>query len=463
MRKICSWLDSNKEIILKIIGETAVFSIVVTIVGGIVANYISQQRYYDDLLDKYLNSMENLLIKDDLHVNYLEEKRLYKEKQELYKKILNKHDENTNKQFEQKEAQYNQKKAKYDQVKNLALSVTENTLRSLSKNDGICLPESLYFKSWSPKSWSVVEFCCLGTKHNPERRQLLLSFLQQSKLGFINLSGERPEQPAESFLEGINLSSMSDAKKVLENLDLEKIQLDRAILRKANFTQANLRNAHLNAADLTDAFLKQTDLSGADLTKTNLRNAALNKATLKGTNLQRANLIDADLTGVKFKDGINFKGAVYGCFVTRGECWYKKSNNETKELIDKLQNEAIEVKRGLDLSNLPPKTRKALDEVFKKDPHQDKTLLAFIDTDLSGVDLTGAKLVNADLRKTDFTKAILKDANLTNANLTGANLTNADLTGANLKGAKGAAINQAKLCNTILPSGKISVCLKKDS
>ncbi|MBH8566119.1 pentapeptide repeat-containing protein [Nostoc sp. CENA67] len=425
-KTICRCLTNNKEIILKIIGGSAILSLV----GGIVANYISQQRYYDDLLDKYFNSMEKLLIKDELQNNYLD----------MHLPDKRNHHENNR----QKKAKY-----KYEQVKSLALAVTGNTLRSLSKNDGMCL---------FGEPLKKVPLCIPWTRKNPERRELVLNFLQQSKLGFIDPdSGQRPPQPAESFLEGINLSTMSDSKilrrldkilgklnlcKNLEKLDLEKIQLDRAILIKANFTQANLTGAKLSNADLRDAVLTQTDLSNANLTKTNLRNAHLENATLNGTTLERANLIDANLKDVNLDNQTHFKGAVYG----RTKSYSQKTKN-------KLEEEAIKVERGLDLSNLPPKTRKALNEVFKKDPHQDKTRLALINTDLSGVDLTNANL----------TGAILKDADLTNANLTGANLKDADLTGANLKGTKGAAINQAKLCNTILPTGEISVCLNKDS
>jgi uncharacterized protein YjbI with pentapeptide repeats len=416
----------------KIIGASTLVTLIITIVG----NYVSGQRYYDELLDKYLTSMEVLLIKDKFHVIYLE-------KEELNQEILNNGDRKKKKDLTQKEAEYNQ-------VKSLALSVTENTLRSLSKNDGMmCLPVKI-----------LNIHCIPGTRHNPERRQLLLTFLEESKLGFLNPEdGKRPDQPLESFLEGINLSTLTD-EKTDEKLDLEGIRLTRAILRKANFSRANLRGAYLNAADLTGARLEQADLSGADLTKVNLRNANLSKANLRQTILKRSNLIDARLEDVELDKKTDLKGAVYG------ETKKRPYTEETKKKLEIVKNHlikkgAIEVKPGLDLSNLPPETRQALNEVFEDNrPIKDKALLALYATDLSGVDLTQAKLVDADLREANFT-----GATLTGADLTGANLTGADLTGADLTRAKGAVINinKAKLCNTILPTGEISDCPKEVS
>jgi uncharacterized protein YjbI with pentapeptide repeats len=426
---------SQKNIlnIVKNIGKVIGISALLSLIGTIVGTYISGQRYYDELLDKYLTSMEVFLIKDELHATYLA-------KEHLKKKIQNNHDENITEEFKKQEA-------KYSQVKSLALSVTENTLRSLSRNDGMCLPG---------KTFKII-LCIPGTTNNPERRQLLLTFLQESELGFINQKdGKRPEQPAESFLERINLSSISPTKK----LNLENIKLERAILREANFSRANLTGAYLNAADLTDARLEQADLSHADLTKANLRNANLSKAILNGTTLKRANLIDARLEDVELDKKTDLKGAVYG------ETKKRPYTEETKKKLEIVKNHlikkgAIEVKPGLDLSNLPPETRQALNEVFEDNrPIKDKALLALYATDLSGVDLTQAKLVDADLREANFT-----GATLTGADLTGANLTGADLTGADLTRAKGAVINinKAKLCNTILPTGEISDCPKEVS
>jgi uncharacterized protein YjbI with pentapeptide repeats len=422
----------------KIIGASTLVTLIITIVG----NYISGQRYYDELLDKYLTSMEVFLIKDELHATYLA-------KEHLKKKIQNNHDENITEEFKKQEA-------KYSQVKSLALSVTENTLRSLSRNDGMmCLPVKI-----------LNIHCIPGTRHNPERRQLLLTFLEESKLGFINPEdSKRPNQPLESFLEGINLSTLTD-EKTDEKLDLEGIQLTRAILRKANFSRANLRGAHLNAADLKNARLPEIDLSDADLTKANLKNADLRYAILKRTILRRVNLIDARLEYVELDKKTDLKGAVYGetmDFRPRSSNEASKEiSDERQEIKDKLMKKgAIEVKPGLDLSNLPLETRQALDEVFKEYKSDiDRTLLALRETDLSGVDLTKAKLVDADLREANFT-----DADLTGADLTGADLTGADLTGADLTGAKGAVINinKAKLCNTILPTGEISDCPKEVS
>ncbi|MBD2296473.1 pentapeptide repeat-containing protein [Anabaena sphaerica FACHB-251] len=425
--------------LFKFIGISTLVSLLLFIAG----DYISRQRYYDELIDKFLTSMELYLIQDKLYVNYLEMEHIKKEH-------LNTNDEDKKKEFQQK-------KAEYEQAKNLARSVTENTLRSLSTNDGICL--------------RIIP--CMFTK-NPERRQLLLSFLDEAGLGFKNrVDGIMPEEPSESFLEEINLGSLRDT----EGLHLEEINLSRAILRRANFKDAKLRGANLTTTELTDARLHYANLSGAYLTKANLKNAYLFQATLKGTHLQRANLIDANLKKVVLDNNTDFKGAVYGCSRPELPCFYSKS--ESEELKRKLEKQAIEVKPGLDLSDLPLETRQFLDDVFKSSIddktscasiHKDKTRCALYDTDLSEVNLTGAKLVNADLRKTNFTKANLTDADLTGADLTGADLTGANLkdailTRTNLKDAKGAtaAIKQVKLCKTTLPNGKISGCQKNDS
>lgn len=442
--------------ILKLIGIPALLSLFIFIAG----DYISTQRYYDDLLGKYLESMEKYLIEDKLFFNYIEQEHIKNE----YVKTNDKDQEKV----------YQQKKAEYEQAKNFARSVTENTLRSLSKNDGICLFPTDFQLNIKPiqiihtNSFRNL-FCIFGTQKNQERRQLLLTFLQESKLGFKDLTGKRPDQPADSFLEGISFASIPQ-----ENiLDLQSIKLDNAILRKAEFAKANLREASLISADLTEARLTEADLSDAFLIKANLNQATLNGTILKNTNLTRANLIDANLTNVELDNRTNFKGVVYGCSRNNEDtCFYKKIENE--ELKKKLEKQAIEVKPGLDLSDLPIKTRQVLDEVFTSSIddktscasiHKDKTRCALYDTDLSEVNLTGAKLVNGDLRKTDFTSANLTGADLTDSNLTGANLKDAILTRANLKGSKGAAaaIKQAKLCKTILPNGKISGCQRNDS
>jgi len=76
-------------------------------------------------------------------------------------------------------------------------------------------------------------------------------------------------------------------------------------------------------------------------------------------------------------------------------------------------------------------------------------------------------LSGADLREADLSQAVLSQAKLVGANLhrirlQGADLTNADLTDANLYGidlreaiTENTLFEKAKLCNTILPDGKV--------
>lgn len=444
--------------IVKGISLTALLSLLITMVG----EYISQQRYYDELLDKYLISMEVILVKDQFHSKYLD--HTYPN---FFQENPNNNEENTNTALKRQKA-----KAEYEQVKSLSLALTQNTLRSLSRIDGICLFPETYdinlktFPFEINHNHPLNKLCIPGTLNNPERRQFLVSFLDQAGLGFKNIDEEQlTEQPSESFLEGIHLGSLRTTK----GINLDKINLSRAILRGANLKDANLRGAILTAANLSGAFLNYANLSDAFLVKTNLRNADLTDAILYNSNLERANLIDAKLKNVNLDNQTNFKGALYECTKNNSKCF------DSNEVENRLTKEAINVKPGLDLNNLPEPTCKVLDEVFKpsiEDPtscasiKKNKSLCALYDTDLSGVDLTGAKLADADLGKTNFTGADLTGANLTGANLKNTNLKDANLANANLQGAKNAkyeAINQAKLCNTILPNGKISDCPKNDS
>ncbi|MBD2665672.1 pentapeptide repeat protein [Richelia sinica FACHB-800] len=264
--KYCEW---TKKIFSTYIVPGLTLSAMLGTIGTVVSNHISQQRYYDELVDKYIASMEKLLIEDTFHYKYL--------------KSLDKK-ENTNTALSPDELRY---KHEYNQVKSLALSVTENALRSLSKDDGFCIP--------LPKLEKPFWNCRYIGQNNPERRQFVVSFLDQAGLGFKSIFDPkiRRGQQWESFLEEINLGALERNR----GLNLERIMLPRAILKKANFTEADLKKAFLSSTDLTDARLIDANLSGAYLIDANLSGAYLIDANLSG-----AYLIDAKLPNANFTD-----------------------------------------------------------------------------------------------------------------------------------------------------------------
>ncbi|MBD2344396.1 pentapeptide repeat-containing protein [Anabaena subtropica] len=307
--KYCEWIKKIISNNVKGISLIAVLPIIATVVG----NYISQQRYYDELLGKYLELMEKYLIQDKLYVNYLEMDHIEKEH-------LNTNDEEKKKDFQK---DFQQRQAEFLQARNLARSTTENMLRSFSRNDGICLPINSFpitIETFPGNNeYLMINPCIPGTTKNPERRQLLLSFLSEAGLGFKNIvDGTIPKEPSQSFLEGIYLGSLQNNK----GLNLEEINLSRAILRNANLIYANLIGANLTSADLTssrlhyailpsayltdanltDARLDYANLEKARFIDANLKRANLTRANLQGADLTRANLKDADLTRANLKD-----------------------------------------------------------------------------------------------------------------------------------------------------------------
>jgi len=81
-----------------------------------------------------------------------------------------------------------------------------------------------------------------------------------------------------------------------------------------------------------------------------------------------------------------------------------------------------------------------------------------IKANFTNTNFTDAKMDYANFRAANFTQAILRDASLMQADFTDAILKNSDLSRANLINAKISTkqLDQALLCKTILPNGKIS-------
>jgi uncharacterized protein YjbI with pentapeptide repeats len=261
------------DVLVKIIGGLGV-SLVIFFVG----QYVQKQSYYSSLLDKYLVSTEQLLIKDNLEWR---------------------------KEMRDQQGSSSSAKPTPEEIKSsidsLLRANTEQTIRSLSEDDG--LGGIMGFINHGP-TW---------LNHNIERRQLLINFLRNSRLGFKNEKGEETNGAFSPLLTGLDLSEVGkDCRSKSPSpgcgLDLQEVDLSRAILPKAVLTQTNLRGAILSDADLRGATLTQAHLGGAFLSQANLEGAFLPEANLKGADLRKADLTGADLTGADLT-GADLTGA----------------------------------------------------------------------------------------------------------------------------------------------------------
>jgi hypothetical protein len=259
------------DVLVKIFGGLGV-SLVIFFVG----QYVQKQSYYSSLLDKYLVSTEQLLIKDNL---------------EWRKEMRDQQGSSSSAKPTPQEIKSN--------IESLLRANTEQTIRSLSENDGL---------------GGVIGFTDNGPtwlNHNIERRQLLINFLRNSRLGFKNEKGKETNGAFSLLLKGLDLRAVgkdcwSDSPGC--GLDLQGVDLSRAILPEAVLTQIDLRKATLSDADLSGATLTQAHLGGAFLSQANLEGAFLPEANLKGADLRKANLRKADLTGADLT-GADLTGA----------------------------------------------------------------------------------------------------------------------------------------------------------
>jgi uncharacterized protein YjbI with pentapeptide repeats len=422
------------DVLVKIIGGLGV-SLVIFFVG----QYVQKQSYYSSLLDKYLASTEQLLIRDTL---------------DLRSQVLK--DGNPDPNATKKSAEADKKEGseimseeiKLKEIKSsidsLIRANTEQTIRSLSEDDG--LGGIMGFIDNGP-TW---------LNHNIERRQLLINFLRNSRLGFKNEKGEETNGAFSPLLTGLDLrpvgkDCLSKSPSPGCGLDLREVNLDGAILPKAVLTQTNLRGASLNDADLREATLYSADLNQADLNQADLNQADLRQADLRQADLRQANLRQADLTEADLTEA-DLTGAIY--------------NDETKwpDRYDYQKSGALRIGPGAKLkgANLMGADLREVDlrevdltgAIYSDgtkwpdgyDPQKSGALRIGPGTNLKGADLKGANLKGADLREADLKGADLKGADLDRAYLMGA-----DLTGADLTGAKGVELKGAKLCKTIGP------------
>ena len=176
-------------------------------------------------------------------------------------------------------------------------------------------------------------------------------------------------------------------------------------------------------------FLREAGLIGSDSTSDlTLNGVILTNAKLKGANLYKVNLSGSKLTGVDFQE------AYLGWANLRGA---------TLDNVDLANVRLI----GADLEGAKLRTAKLQGADF--------TGANLKNADLEGADLSakeGIKLISADLQGANLQNANLRGADLASANLANANLMKADLSDATLSD-----YSKAKLCQTKMPDGEMSV------
>ena len=183
----------------------------------------------------------------------------------------------------------------------------------------------------------------LQSINDKKRRKLLIDFLRDAKVGFIERKAEldspevldKIQSPKALLLIGIGLTEA----------DLSGADLALAILSGADLSGADLSGATLSSAVLKNARLFKAELSKAFLIGTDLRKADLREADLTGAKLEGANLRKADLTGAEyFREQI--KSA---CFWQQAT--YLEYKNANKRFIEELKKDsASDPKEPVDCS-----------------------------------------------------------------------------------------------------------------
>jgi uncharacterized protein YjbI with pentapeptide repeats len=232
----------------------------------------------------------------------------------------------------------------------------------------------------------------IGQAHPPRVVSTLWQRWQQ-QLSALPLA--LPWQPCASSNQGlhpINLGLTNLCKLRLHNAHLQNADLYKVSLQAANLYRANLKQTNLQSANLRQANLYRANLQQASLQAAQLQQAFLPEANLQQANLYHANLQQAELQRANLKQA------------------------------------------GLQHVN-------------------------FQAANLQGANLQDAFLPDANLQDANLKQTNLYGAFLPGANLHGANLQQANLHHANLHNAIGLTdqqLQQAKLCQTVLPDGSIS-------
>jgi uncharacterized protein YjbI with pentapeptide repeats len=201
--------------------------------------------------------------------------------------------------------------------------------------------------------------------------------------------------------------SCSSRSQTFHRINLGLTNLCKLRLYNAHLPNADLYKVSLQAANLYRANLKQTNLQAANLQSANLYRANLQQSALQLAQLQQAFLPEANLQAAN----------LYSANLQQAE----------------LQRANLQ-QAGLQSANLQGAS-------------------------LQGANLQGAFLPEANLREANLRQADLRGAFLPEANFLNANLHQANLSHANLHNAIGlteSQLQQATLCQTVLPDGSIS-------
>jgi len=213
---------------------------------------------------------------------------------------------------------------------------------------------------------------------DPERKSLLLNFLNEAKLingydPFISLRRADLSRSIYKFssLSDVNFKSVNLEKASFENVNLSNSQLtgsnlfrsvmvsvdfqdsnlEYSTLDEANFYRSNLkgsslikstaRKADFSSTNFENAKLRDVDFYKSNLRKANLRGAYLKWSQFEHANLEKADLRDADLTEANLTyanlKGANLSGAkLIRTIVTRAQL--KKTKSMKGAIIEDIQD-----------------------------------------------------------------------------------------------------------------------------
>ncbi|MGK7958734.1 MAG: pentapeptide repeat-containing protein [Crocosphaera sp.] len=215
---------------------------------------INKQNRQEEILEKYLDSMERLLLNDNND---------------------------------------------YEKMVKIARFKTLTVLRRLTLN-----PE--YDKSIVLRFLYDTNLIVIKTQEDDNRNanlNLSLCDFENVNLLQVNLTGAN--------LLRINLYNANLKRAHLDYSHLYGANLKEACLYEAHFYKANLTGADLTGADLTGADLRNVNLEQANLRNTNCYGANFRDANLEGANLEGANLYQANVHSTQLKSANNWSKAVY--------------------------------------------------------------------------------------------------------------------------------------------------------
>jgi uncharacterized protein YjbI with pentapeptide repeats len=355
----------------------------------------------------------------------------------------------------------------------------------LSENDSLIPPIS---------NWLFLNSLPVIKPNNPARVDRIMNTLRLAGLGFYSRKDGSNPLKLKIFLEDTfigNDSIRGTTKILLDDVDLSLGIFNRSVfnkteLKRANFNHAELKGSTFSFATLDGANFSKADLSGAMITNSFLEDVTFDDVILDGatfrsrwvaqqkdknkskqicdsvsqslqqcnmTNLKQSSFKRASLIGVNFKNAYlaesNFQNAnLTGADLTGADLTGADLTNANLTNVN-LTSAKIGSVKGFAFGEEPDEIKKNLQNIgvtlcdtsyYKSNYLFFKSQIRLFDNckdaDLSGLDLRGVDFQNIDL-------------------------TNADFNNSNLMFAKGINEEILKkkvrlLCNTKLPSGKIS-------